>query len=142
MVLVADRVIDCTGPETDARRFPIPLLRQLVADGLTRHDPLFLGVDAVKDGNVIGKDGAEQDRLYAIGPLLKGVLLGERCDPGNPPASRGARAESAANRRGGHIRIDRSPRGWRGKLRWPGCEGPNPSAPTKEVTECLFMFFK
>ena len=74
MVLVADRVSNCTGPETDARRFPIPLLRQLVADGLTRHDPLFLGVDAVKDGNVIGKDCAEQDRLYAIGPLLKGVL--------------------------------------------------------------------
>jgi uncharacterized NAD(P)/FAD-binding protein YdhS len=73
-VLVADRVINCTGPEADARRFPIPLLGQLVADGLVRHDPLFLGVDAAKDGKVIGKDGAEQDRLYAIGPLLKGVL--------------------------------------------------------------------
>ena len=57
-----------------ARRFPIPLLRQLVADGLVRHDPLFLGVDAANDGKVIGKDGEEQNRLYAIGPLLKGVL--------------------------------------------------------------------
>jgi uncharacterized NAD(P)/FAD-binding protein YdhS len=74
LVVVADRVINCTGPEADARRFPIPLLRQLVADGLVRHDPLFLGVDAASDGNLIGKDGAEQDRLYAIGPLLKGVL--------------------------------------------------------------------
>jgi uncharacterized NAD(P)/FAD-binding protein YdhS len=74
VVLVADRVVNCTGPEADARRFPIPLLRQLVADGLVRHDPLFLGVDAANDGKVIGKDGAEHDRLYAIGPLLKGVL--------------------------------------------------------------------
>lgn len=74
VVLLADRVINRTGPEADARRFPIPLLRQLVADGLVRHDPLFLGLDAANDGKVIGKDGAEQNRLYAIGPLLKGVL--------------------------------------------------------------------
>lgn len=31
--LVAERAINCTGPELDARRFRVPLLKQLVADG-------------------------------------------------------------------------------------------------------------
>jgi uncharacterized NAD(P)/FAD-binding protein YdhS len=58
----------------DARRFRVPLLKQLVADGFARYDPLFLGIDATAEGALVARSGAVQDGLYAIGPLLRGVF--------------------------------------------------------------------
>ena len=72
--LVAERAINCTAPELDARRFRVPLLKQFVADGFARYDPLFLGIDATAEGALVARSGAVQDGLYAFGPLLRGVL--------------------------------------------------------------------
>jgi uncharacterized NAD(P)/FAD-binding protein YdhS len=43
--LRVDRVINCTGPETDCRRIEDPLIKNLLAQGLAKPDPLFLGLD-------------------------------------------------------------------------------------------------
>jgi uncharacterized NAD(P)/FAD-binding protein YdhS len=72
--LLVDRVINCAGPETDCRRLESPLMSSLLAQGLARPDPLFLGLDASAEGALIGHDGTISDSLYAVGPALKGSL--------------------------------------------------------------------
>ena len=72
--LRVDRVINCTGPETDCRRIEGYLLRDLLARGLARPDRLFLGLDVDSAGAVIDSSGAASDSIYAIGPARKGSL--------------------------------------------------------------------
>jgi uncharacterized NAD(P)/FAD-binding protein YdhS len=50
-----DRVINCTGPESDCRRLNNPLISDLLASGLTRPDPLFLGLDISPDGALVSR---------------------------------------------------------------------------------------
>jgi uncharacterized NAD(P)/FAD-binding protein YdhS len=72
--LSVDRVINCTAPETDCRRLQDPLLNSLLAQGLARPDPLFLGFDSSADGALVDQDGIVSDSLYAVGPARKGSL--------------------------------------------------------------------
>jgi uncharacterized NAD(P)/FAD-binding protein YdhS len=72
--LEVDRVINCTGPESDCRRLESPLICALLAGGLARPDPLFLGLDVSLDGALIGRDGTASQALYAVGPTRKGSL--------------------------------------------------------------------
>jgi uncharacterized NAD(P)/FAD-binding protein YdhS len=46
----------------------------LLAKGLARPDPLFLGLDVSLNGALIGRDGNISESLYAVGPALKGSL--------------------------------------------------------------------
>jgi uncharacterized NAD(P)/FAD-binding protein YdhS len=69
-----DRVINCTGPETDCRRLEDPLLASLLLKGMVRPDPLCLGLDVSRDGALLDRDGAISQRLYAVGPIRKGNL--------------------------------------------------------------------
>jgi uncharacterized NAD(P)/FAD-binding protein YdhS len=72
--LEVDRVINCTGPESDCRRLENPLMAALLASGMARPDPLFLGLDVSLDGALIGRDGKAAQALYAVGPARKGSL--------------------------------------------------------------------
>ena len=72
--LSVDRVINCTAPETNCRRLQDPLLNSLLAQGLVRPDPLFLGFDSSADGALVDQDGIVSDSLYAVGPARKGSL--------------------------------------------------------------------
>jgi len=72
--LRVDRVINCTGPETDCRRLDNPLLASLQNQQLVRPDPLFLGLDVSPDGALIDANGAPSDFLYSVGPPRKGSL--------------------------------------------------------------------
>ena len=72
--LRVDRVINCTGPETDYRGLDDPLIHSLLAGGLARPDSLFLGLDTSSDGALIDEAGHLSDCLYAIGPARKGTL--------------------------------------------------------------------
>ena len=72
--LEVDRVINCTGPESDCRRLQHPLMPVLLARGLARPDPLFLGLDVSLDGALIGRDGSASEVLYTVGPARKGSL--------------------------------------------------------------------
>jgi uncharacterized NAD(P)/FAD-binding protein YdhS len=72
--LRADRVINCTGPESDCRKVDDPLLANLMRQKLVRPDPLFLGLDVSPDGALIDAHGDVSDLLYGIGPVRRGGL--------------------------------------------------------------------
>lgn len=72
--LPVDRVVNCTGPESDYRRVASPLLKDLMDKGLAHPDELSLGLDVSDDGAVLDAQDAPSDFLYALGPLRKGKL--------------------------------------------------------------------
>jgi uncharacterized NAD(P)/FAD-binding protein YdhS len=72
--LLADRVINCSGSESDCRRIDESFIVSLFVQGLARPDPLFLGLDVDEHGALIDYDGKAADRLYTIGPTRKGCL--------------------------------------------------------------------
>jgi uncharacterized NAD(P)/FAD-binding protein YdhS len=65
------RVINCTGPARDVSHGSSALLRSLIARGIGLPGPLALGLEVSDSGALIGQDRREQDRVFAIGPLLK-----------------------------------------------------------------------
>jgi uncharacterized NAD(P)/FAD-binding protein YdhS len=72
-VLRADRLVLATGPDEDPAA--TPLLRAGIGDGLLRPGPFRLGIDADPETLCVLDAGGRADRpLYAIGPLLRGVL--------------------------------------------------------------------
>jgi len=72
--LRVDRVINCTGPESDPRRVKSPLIANLLQQGLARPDHLFLGLDVDGDGALLDAKGASSLELFALGPARKGRL--------------------------------------------------------------------
>ena len=71
--LAAGWLINATGPGTDLTRTTDPLLRDLLARGLARPDPLRLGLDAGPDGAVLDAAGTPSSTLFTLGPPLRGV---------------------------------------------------------------------
>jgi len=74
---VAERarwVINCTGAEGDPNRSDNPLVRDLIATGMVRADPLKLGLEADDEGRLVGADGTAQAGLLGIGPIIRGGL--------------------------------------------------------------------
>ncbi|MGP0018547.1 MAG: FAD/NAD(P)-binding protein [Candidatus Sulfotelmatobacter sp.] len=72
--LRVDRVINCSGSETDCRRIDESFITSLVVQGFARPDRLFLGVDVNEQGALIDYKGTPSHRLYAIGPVRKGCF--------------------------------------------------------------------
>lgn len=70
--IVADRVINCTGPEGALAQADDPLLRDLVRQGRLRADPHRVGLDVDRSGRAFDDAGVPQDRLFAVGPITKG----------------------------------------------------------------------
>jgi len=72
--LPVNRIINCTGPQTDYRRLRDPLVSSLQGAGLARPDPLFLGLDVSPDGALVSREGAISESIYSVGPARKGSL--------------------------------------------------------------------
>ena len=72
--LRAQRIINCSGPETDYERVGDSLVAQLVEAGLARPDPYRLGLHATDQGALIGGDGRPSRRLFGAGPIVRGAL--------------------------------------------------------------------
>ncbi|MBK8158804.1 MAG: FAD/NAD(P)-binding protein [Rhodospirillaceae bacterium] len=72
--LTIDRVIDCSGPRSDATRIDQPLVQQLLASGQVHPDPFGLGIDVTVDGAVIDHFGCAARDIHAIGPITKGAF--------------------------------------------------------------------
>jgi uncharacterized NAD(P)/FAD-binding protein YdhS len=68
------RVIDCSGPQCDYGDIANPLVRNLLDQGLARPDPLRLGLDVTLDSAVIDRDGNPSPRLFALGPVTRGIF--------------------------------------------------------------------
>lgn len=73
-LLRVDRVVNCTGPETDIAKVDSLLVRRLLSNGMIRRDELGLGVETADNGAVIGADGAASDRVFAVGPWRRAAL--------------------------------------------------------------------
>jgi uncharacterized NAD(P)/FAD-binding protein YdhS len=74
VTLRTDAVVNCTGPSVNVRTSTDALHRHLLRSGLARPGPHDLGFDATPDGALIDAEGRPASRVFAIGPLLKGVL--------------------------------------------------------------------
>ena len=72
--LVVRRVINCSGPHIDVDHTTEPLLRQLRAEGLIVADRLRLGLAVDREMRLIGADGQLSNRLYASGPMTRGIF--------------------------------------------------------------------
>ncbi len=68
------RVIDCSGPQCDYEKLDNPLVQNLLAQGLARPDPLNLGLDVTTSSAVIDQEGMASDRLFALGPVTRGLF--------------------------------------------------------------------
>lgn len=68
-------VLNCIGPESNFRQhLNDPLIINLMARGVLHPDPLFLGVDALPNGQVVGATGEAFSQISTLGPPLRGVL--------------------------------------------------------------------
>lgn len=68
------RVVNCTGPDSNYRRLNHPLLNTLREQGLARVDDLGLGLDTDAGGRLLQQDGQPSTQLYTLGPPRKGAL--------------------------------------------------------------------
>jgi uncharacterized NAD(P)/FAD-binding protein YdhS len=66
--------VNCTGPEGLIARVEDPLVRQLLASGLARPDPLGAGLDVDEGSHLVGADGSPSPRLFAVGPVTRGAF--------------------------------------------------------------------
>ena len=69
-----DCVVNCTGCSADLRDSGDALVRDLLDGGKARPGPLGLGLDAEPDGTLLDRDGEPSPRVFAMGPLLRGLL--------------------------------------------------------------------
>lgn len=72
--LVAQRIVNCTGPLGDLARTEEPLLQKLAARGHIRPDAAHLGIDVDNQGQTIAADGSPNGNLYALGPMTRGAF--------------------------------------------------------------------
>lgn len=70
----ADRVINCTGPESDITKTNNELIQNMLMRQLIFPDEMSLGINALPDGTILDKKGQPADNLFAIGSLIKGIL--------------------------------------------------------------------
>lgn len=70
--ILADRVIDCSGPGHDPARDP--LTAPLIAAGRARLDPLGLGLDLDAAGRVLRSDGTPDPVLLVLGPPARATF--------------------------------------------------------------------
>ncbi len=71
ITLRASRIINCTGNCASPRRAEVPLVRQLLAEGMMQADALGLGVEVDANCAVLAANGQPTPGLYYIGPWLK-----------------------------------------------------------------------
>ncbi len=72
--LQVQRVVNCTGPESNYRRLSHPLIVSLRERGLIQPDALGLGLLTDAQGALLDCDGRACGWLHTLGPARKGQL--------------------------------------------------------------------
>lgn len=72
--ILAQRIVNCTGPLGDLNRTREPLLQRLAERGLIRPDAAHIGIDVDNQGQTIAADGRANANLYALGPMTRGAF--------------------------------------------------------------------
>jgi uncharacterized NAD(P)/FAD-binding protein YdhS len=73
-VLVVERAINCTGPNTGIEMIGSPVTQSLLRSGAGRPDPIGIGLACDPDGALLDAEGRASERLFTLGPLRKGEL--------------------------------------------------------------------
>lgn len=75
--LVAQRVVNCTGPQSDFTRLARhdSLIHSLLEQGLARPDALKAGLDALPNGRLFQADDQPSPHLFTLGTPMKGMLF-------------------------------------------------------------------
>lgn len=68
------KVINCTGSESNYRKVRLPVLANLIEQGMMVHDPLGLGILCTSDGKILDESARPVNGLWCIGPMRKAVL--------------------------------------------------------------------
>lgn len=71
---VADRAINCTGPQSNLQKVGSTLLNNLYAKGLICNDELGMGLLANEHGALFSSSGEASESLFTMGPPMKGIL--------------------------------------------------------------------
>jgi uncharacterized NAD(P)/FAD-binding protein YdhS len=72
--ITAAKVINCTGPSSRWAEQGPELIKQLFADRKIAYDRSGLGLNALSGGELLNTEGQVQPRMFAIGPMIRGVL--------------------------------------------------------------------
>jgi uncharacterized NAD(P)/FAD-binding protein YdhS len=72
--ITAAKVINCTGPSSRWAEQGPELIKQLFADRQIAYDRSGLGLNALSGGELLNAEGQVQPRMFAIGPMIRGVL--------------------------------------------------------------------
>ncbi len=72
--LLAQRIVNCTGPQSDLLRTTEPLLRRLAERGVIRPDSAHLGIQVDNQAQTINAAGEINPGLYALGPMTRGAF--------------------------------------------------------------------
>ncbi len=73
-VLYVDRVINCSGANTNYESCDLDVVRSLLARGDARCDVHRLGLDVDQRGALVDRYGRTSGRLFALGPVTRGTL--------------------------------------------------------------------
>lgn len=68
------KVINCTGPESNFRKLRLPLIQDLMDQRLVSADELGLGINCTAEGQILDAEGKAVNGLWCIGPMRKAVL--------------------------------------------------------------------
>jgi uncharacterized NAD(P)/FAD-binding protein YdhS len=71
---VFQKVINCTGPESNYRKVRFPIIVDLTARGKVKIDELGLGIKCTPEGSIINDQGEVEQGIWCIGPMRKAVL--------------------------------------------------------------------
>ena len=69
--LVADVVVNATGPDYSLKRARDPLLKSLRSEGWVSEDELDLGLRTTATGACVAADGRAGEQLFYLGPMLR-----------------------------------------------------------------------
>ncbi len=69
-----ENVVNCTGAECNFRKLASELVQNLLARGVTSCDPVGFGISVEPSGALRDTMGRGSDRLYTLGPPMKGTL--------------------------------------------------------------------
>ncbi|HYW94613.1 MAG TPA: FAD/NAD(P)-binding protein [Bacteroidales bacterium] len=67
-------VINCKGPNLDYDTIENGFIRNLVSKKIIQCDPSHLGINALPTGAILQPDGQPSDRIFTVGPTLKGIV--------------------------------------------------------------------
>ncbi|HWY12485.1 MAG TPA: FAD/NAD(P)-binding protein [Bacteroidia bacterium] len=69
-----DCLLNCTGPQTDYEKIDNELVKNILQKGIIQTDKIKYGINTDQNGAIINKENEVSQKIYTIGPPMKGIL--------------------------------------------------------------------